>query len=158
MNITRLSSQLQLAGGRVWLGCVHAFSMVGGRKRLHESTQGCWGWIKRSWARCWAKCCTLAPWDGDGSGPSPEGIRGEVGGLQPHARHPLGAVLGVPVASQPFTKINPLALSGKSLTLAHGAILIFPLSCWKLWLSWLVTDKLLDCHTSAKLMQWSHIS
>lgn len=63
---------------------------------------------------CW--CCSLAPWDGGGSGDSLEGVFAGVGGLQPRGHHPLGAALAAPTASQPFPKINPLALRGKSLT------------------------------------------
>ena len=40
MNITWLSSQLQLAGGRIWLGCVHAFSVVGGRREVAREHPG----------------------------------------------------------------------------------------------------------------------
>jgi len=40
MNVTWLSSQLWLAGGRIWLGRAHAFSMVGGRREVAREHPG----------------------------------------------------------------------------------------------------------------------
>lgn len=43
MNITRLDSQLWLAGGRIWLGYVCAFSMAGGRTEAAQYHPGVMG-------------------------------------------------------------------------------------------------------------------
>lgn len=43
MNIARLGSQLQLAGGRIWLGYVHAFSMAGGGTEAAQEHPGVLG-------------------------------------------------------------------------------------------------------------------
>lgn len=43
MNVTRLDSQLQVAGGRICLGYVHAFSMAGGRTEAAQEHPGVLG-------------------------------------------------------------------------------------------------------------------
>lgn len=40
MNISQVDSELQLAGGRIWLGYAHAFSMAGGRTEAAQEHPG----------------------------------------------------------------------------------------------------------------------
>lgn len=53
MNIKRLDSQLQLAGGRIWLGYVHAFSMSGDRTDAAPEHPGVLGLDENILGRVW---------------------------------------------------------------------------------------------------------